>query len=117
MLAQMDWPAKIARNSGSASNCDGAKNTDMARHFEYVEIHGVSQILKVIENCGDAENYKVAETFESISSHEEEINASYNDADSPMDNQEILSPKQDMSSDEMDIVLDLVSILIEEMYI
>ena len=102
VLAQMDQPTKIDRNSGTSSNFDGVENTDMERDFKDVEIYGVSKILKVVENCGDGDNYKVAETFESISSHEEDINASYSDANSPTNNQEILSLKQDMSLDDVE---------------
>ena len=58
----------------------------MIRNFKDVEIYWVAK------NCGDAKNHKVAENFESISSHEKNSNDSYSDTNPSMNNQEILSP-------------------------
>ena len=65
----MDQLAKISRHSEIALNCDDIVIMDMIRNSKDVEIYGVAQIIKVAKNCGNAENHKVAEIFESISSH------------------------------------------------
>ncbi len=114
VLAQMDQPTTIARNNRTNTNCDVTMNTDMARNYKDVEIYGAAQLLKDVENCGDAQLLKVAKVFESISSHEEDSNASYSDANSMTENQETSSHEHDMSVEEMDKVLNMVSILIEE---
>ena len=86
-------------------------------NFEVPKLHGVSKILKVAKDDGNAEDSKVAKIFESWSHQDEDTNSFYCDLDSSLDNDKMPPSKKDMSLEEMDRVLNLVSILTEEMSI
>ena len=81
------------------------------------KLHGVEKILKVAKNDGNAKGFKVAEISKLGSHQKKDTNASYCDIYSPLHNDKIPASKQDMLLEEVDRVLNLVSSLIEEMFV
>lgn len=96
---------------------DVAISVDMPRDFEDMGNFEVPKLHEVAKADGNAKDPEVGEIFESQSHQEEDTNSSYDDIDSPLDNDKRTPSKQGMSLEEMDRVLNLVSSLTEEMSI
>lgn len=96
---------------------DVSISVDMPNFFEDREDFEVPKFHEVAKSDENAEDPEVGEIFELESHQEEDANASYCGIDSLLNKDKIPFSKQDMSLEEMDRMLNLVSSLTEEMSI